>query len=88
MQDSVFSRLKGCTERLGGALCVLRSHCDLRCSAIGFAIVIITILYVALNALDMLAITTVHVASLLFHDGSSFQNGRFFLMIDYIKPVI
>ena len=38
---------------------------------------IVAILDVALDALDMLAITAVDIGSLFFHDATSFQNGRF-----------
>ena len=45
----------------------MRSYRDLLCGAIGFTIVIIAILNVALNALDVLAIKGVTTGSLVFH---------------------
>ena len=72
---SVFSGLKGCAKCLGGASRVLRAYRDLRCRAIGFAIVIVAVLNVAFDASDVLAIAIAHLCSLFFHDSNSFPNG-------------
>ena len=49
---------------------------------------VVAVLHVALDALDMLAITAVHVGSLFFHDGPSFQNGSFSLDDGDKSPII
>ena len=74
-RKSVFSGLKGCAKGLGGASRILRTYRYLRCCAIGFAIVVIAVLNVALDALDVLAIAIAHFCSLFFHDSNSFPNG-------------
>ena len=50
-----FLGLKGCTKCVTGCGCVVRAYCNLVCSAIGITIVIVAILYIALNPLDVLA---------------------------------
>lgn len=47
--------LKGCAKRLRGAVSAVRSYRDLACGAIGFTVVIVAVLYVALDALNVLA---------------------------------
>ena len=51
----VFLGLKGCAECIARCGCVLRTYGNLTCRAVGIAIVIIAVLYVTLDALDVLA---------------------------------
>ena len=50
-----FLGLEGCAECVTRCGCIVRAYGDLICSAVGVAIVIIAVLYVTLDALDVLA---------------------------------
>ena len=50
-----FLGLECCAECITGCGCIVRSYGDLICGAMGITIVIVAILYVALDPLDMLA---------------------------------
>ena len=63
--------LKGCAKGFAAGICAVRSYCDLACGAIGFAIVIVTVLNVALDSLNVLAAAAaIHL--LVFHGSISF----------------
>ena len=62
----LFLRLKGRAKRFPRGACLMRAYCDLACGAVGFTIMVVAVLNVALNALDMLTATTVLVL-LFFH---------------------
>ena len=50
-----FLGLECCAERIAGRGRIVRSYGDLVCGAVGITIVIVAILYVALDSLDVLA---------------------------------
>ena len=60
-------RLKGCAKGFAAAIRAARADRDLVCRAIGVTIVIIAVLYVALDPLDMLAAASVFTILLFFH---------------------
>ena len=60
-----FLGLKGCAECVPRCGCVVRSNCDLVCSAMSITIVIVAILYVALDTFDVL--TAAILVLLHFH---------------------
>ena len=68
----MFLRLEGVAEGLSGAYCVLRTYRDFICGAIGLTIVIVAVLYVALDALDMIAGAIAFILAILFHDAFPF----------------
>lgn len=47
--------LEGCTDRVCAGCCIAGTNRDLSCGAVGFAVVMDTVLNIALNPLDMLA---------------------------------
>lgn len=63
-----FLWLKGCAERVPRGGRVVRSYCNLVCRAVSITIVIVAILYVALDAFDMLTAAIL----VLFHFHFSF----------------
>ena len=60
-----FLGLECCAECITGCGCIVRSYGDLICGAMGITIVIVAILYVALDPLDVLA--TAILVLLHFH---------------------
>ena len=49
-----FLGLEGCAECVTRCGCIVRAYGDLVCSAVCIAVVVVAILYVALNTLDVL----------------------------------
>ncbi len=62
---SVFLRTERNAQRIAGYICILRTHGNFLCGAVGVTIVIHAVLYIALNALNMATVATV---LLFFHD--------------------
>ena len=59
--------LKGCAKRFSRAAGTARTYRDLACGAAGVHIVIVAVLYVALDACNMLASAIGCVGLLIFH---------------------
>ena len=68
-----FLGLECCAECITGCGCIVRSYGDLICGAMGITIVIVAILYVALDPLDVLAADHSIMAYFIIADEDSTQ---------------